>query len=31
MVALGAGGDDAAVRDYRDTVMGWVVSGYRFG
>jgi aromatic ring-opening dioxygenase catalytic subunit (LigB family) len=31
MVALGAGGEDAAVRDYRDTVMGWVVSGYRFG
>jgi aromatic ring-opening dioxygenase catalytic subunit (LigB family) len=30
MVALGAGGDDAAVRNYRDTVMGWVVSGYRF-
>lgn len=31
MVALGAGGDDAAARDYRDVVMGWVVSGYRFG
>lgn len=31
MVALGAGGDDAAVRVSRDTVMGWVVSGYRFG
>lgn len=31
MVALGAGGDDAAVRDYRDTVLGWTVSGYRFG
>ncbi|MEG3122880.1 DODA-type extradiol aromatic ring-opening family dioxygenase [Sphingomonas sp. GB1N7] len=31
MVALGAGGDDAAVRDYRDVVLGWVVSGYRFG
>lgn len=31
MVALGAGGDDPAARDYRDTVMGWVVSGYRFG
>lgn len=31
MVALGAGGDDAAICDYRDTVMGWVVSGYRFG
>ena len=31
MVALGAGGDDAAVRAFRDTVMGWTVSGYRFG
>ncbi len=31
MVALGAGGDDPATCDYRDTVMGWVVSGYRFG
>ncbi|MEH3159346.1 MAG: class III extradiol ring-cleavage dioxygenase [Sphingomonas taxi] len=31
MVALGAGGDDAAVRDYRDVVMGWAVSGFRFG
>lgn len=31
MVALGAGGGDDAVRDYRDVVMGWVVSGYRFG
>ena len=31
MVALGAGGDDAAARDFRDTVMGWTVSGYRFG
>jgi len=31
MVAVGAGGDDPAVCDYRDTVMGWVVSGYRFG
>lgn len=31
MVALGAGGDGPAVRDYRDVVMGWVVSGYRFG
>ena len=29
--ALGAGGNDTAVRDYRDVVMGWVVSGYRFG
>jgi aromatic ring-opening dioxygenase catalytic subunit (LigB family) len=31
MVALGAGGDGPAVCDYRDVVMGWVVSGYRFG
>ena len=31
MVALGAGGKDAAVCDYRDTVMGWAVSGFRFG
>ncbi|MET3760568.1 aromatic ring-opening dioxygenase catalytic subunit (LigB family) [Sphingomonas sp. UYEF23] len=31
MVALGAGGEDAAICDYRDVVMGWVVSGYRFG
>jgi aromatic ring-opening dioxygenase catalytic subunit (LigB family) len=31
MVALGAGGDDPAVRDHRSVVMGWTVSGYRFG
>lgn len=31
MVALGAGRNDAALCDYRDTVLGWVVSGYRFG
>ena len=31
MVALGAGGDDAAVHDFCDAVMGWTVSGYRFG
>jgi aromatic ring-opening dioxygenase catalytic subunit (LigB family) len=31
MVALGAGGDDVAVRDYADHVLGWAVSGYRFG
>ena len=31
MVALGAGGHGPAVRDYRDTVMGWALSGYRFG
>lgn len=31
MVALGAGGDDAAVLDHRSTVMGMTISGYRFG
>lgn len=31
MVALGAGGDDLAVRDYGDHVLGWAISGYRFG
>lgn len=31
MVALGAGGDDVAVRDHRSHVLGWTVSGYRFG
>jgi len=31
MVALGAGGDDPAVRDHHSNVMGWAVSGYRFG
>ncbi len=31
MVALGAGVDGPAVRDYRDHVLGWTVSGYRFG
>lgn len=31
MVALGAGSDGPAVRDYHDHVMGWAVSGYRFG
>ncbi len=31
MVALGAGGDDPAVCDYRDVVMGWAVSAFRFG
>lgn len=30
MVALGAGGDGEAACDYRDHVMGWAVSGYRF-
>jgi aromatic ring-opening dioxygenase catalytic subunit (LigB family) len=31
MVALGAGGDDAATLAHRSSVMGWAVSGYRFG
>jgi 4,5-DOPA dioxygenase extradiol len=31
MVALGAGGDDAAVQDHKSSVLGWTVSGYRFG
>ncbi len=31
MVALGAGGDDPATLDHRSEVMGWTVSGYRFG
>jgi aromatic ring-opening dioxygenase catalytic subunit (LigB family) len=31
MVALGAGGDDPAARDHRSVVLGWTVSGYRFG
>ncbi|ATY30966.1 DODA-type extradiol aromatic ring-opening family dioxygenase [Sphingomonas psychrotolerans] len=31
MVALGAGGEGAAVADYRDHVLGWAVSGFRFG
>ncbi|MBN8808288.1 MAG: dioxygenase [Sphingomonas sp.] len=31
MVALGAGGDARARRDFRDVVLGWTVSGYRFG
>jgi len=31
MVALGAGGDDPAVHDFGDVVLGWAVSGYRFG
>ncbi|HEX4693187.1 class III extradiol ring-cleavage dioxygenase [Sphingomonas sp.] len=31
MIALGAGGGDAAVRDFHDVVLGWTVSGYRFG
>lgn len=31
MVALGAGEGGPAVCDYRDHVMGWAVSGFRFG
>jgi aromatic ring-opening dioxygenase catalytic subunit (LigB family) len=31
MVALGAGGDAAATRDHASNVLGWAVSGYRFG
>ena len=31
MVALGAGGNDAATLTHRSQVMGWTVSGYRFG
>lgn len=31
MVALGAGGDDVAICDHRSSVLGWSVSGYRFG
>ncbi|HWU73664.1 MAG TPA: class III extradiol ring-cleavage dioxygenase [Sphingomonas sp.] len=31
MVALGAGGDAAATHDHASNVLGWAVSGYRFG
>lgn len=31
MVALGAGGEGPAVCEYRDHVLGWTISGYRFG
>lgn len=31
MVALGAGGEGPATLDFRDHVLGWAVSGYRFG
>jgi 4,5-DOPA dioxygenase extradiol len=31
MVALGAGDDDRARHDFRDHVLGWTVSAFRFG
>ena len=31
MIALGAGGEDAARVDHRSTVLGWPISAYRFG
>jgi aromatic ring-opening dioxygenase catalytic subunit (LigB family) len=31
MVALGAGGDDSSTCTHRSSVLGWTVSGYRFG
>ena len=31
MVALGAGGDDPARGDFNGHVLGWAISGYRFG
>lgn len=31
MVSLGAGGEDTATRDHASNVLGWAVSGYRFG
>lgn len=31
MIALGAGGDDPATCTHRSEVLGWAVSGYRFG
>jgi 4,5-DOPA dioxygenase extradiol len=31
MVALGAGSNDPATHDFKDHVLGWAVSGYRFG
>lgn len=31
MVAAGAGGDDAATHIFRDHVLGWTVSAFRFG
>ena len=31
MMVAGAGGADEAVQDFRDQVIGWTVSGYRYG
>lgn len=31
MVAAGAGGDDPAAHVFHDHVLGWTISGYRFG
>jgi aromatic ring-opening dioxygenase catalytic subunit (LigB family) len=31
MIALGAGGEDAATMTHRSRVFGWTVSGYQFG
>ncbi len=31
MVAAGAGGDDIGVRTFNDVMMGWRISGFRFG
>lgn len=31
MVAAGAAGEDIGVRTYKDSVLGWTVSGYQFG
>jgi aromatic ring-opening dioxygenase catalytic subunit (LigB family) len=31
MVAVGAGGDDAATIDHHSSVRGWPISAYRFG
>jgi aromatic ring-opening dioxygenase catalytic subunit (LigB family) len=31
MVAAGAAGEDAGVRTFNDVMMGWRISGFRFG
>ncbi len=31
MVAAGAAGEDVAVRTFNDVMMGWRISGFRFG